>query len=119
MKATTLQKIRIRRAKRTRVKIAGGRERPRLAVFRSNRAIYAQLIDDDKAHTIISASSREIEKNDLAKSKIDQAKQVGVLLSKKAIAIGIKSAVFDRRGYRYHGRVRALAEGARGGGLKF
>jgi large subunit ribosomal protein L18 len=114
MKKDVLVK-RLRRAKRVRAKISGTPERPRLAVFRSNKYLYLQLIDDEKGHTLVSASTRELgEKKD---TKTDQARAVGELLAKKAIAAGIKKAVFSRGAYKYHGRVKAAAEGARSGGL--
>jgi large subunit ribosomal protein L18 len=101
-----------------RKKVAGTEQRLRLSVFRSNTAIYAQLIDDVKAVTIVSASSKEINKD--AKSvNIASATQVGKLLAQKAKEKGFDKVVFDRNGYLYHGRVKALAEGAREGGLQF
>lgn len=116
--AKKLQKTRARRTRRVRAKIFGIGVRPRLAVFRSNRFIYAQLIDDEKARTLASASSRALPKEDKGKSKIEQARRVGELLAKSALTAGIKRVVFDRRSYRYHGRVRALAEGVRAAGLQ-
>lgn len=110
----------IRREKirsRIRKSIKGTGERPRLSVFRSNKAIYAQLIDDVKGMTIVAASSRE-QGVDTKTAKIDQAKSVGKILAQKAVNAGVKSVVFDRGGYLYHGRVKALAEGAREGGLE-
>jgi len=101
---------------RIRGKISGDAARPRLSVFRSNKQIYAQLIDDINAHTLASASSAEV----TAKvSKTDIAKEVGKNLAAKAKTAGISNVVFDRGGYLYHGRVKALAEGAREGGLDF
>ena len=91
--------------------------RPRLTVFRSNKAIYAQIIDDAKGHTVASASSSELDKN--AKLNIETSKSVGKKVAEKALASGVKEIVFDRNGYLYHGNVKALAEGAREGGLKF
>ncbi|OGY99253.1 MAG: 50S ribosomal protein L18 [Candidatus Liptonbacteria bacterium RIFCSPLOWO2_01_FULL_52_25] len=114
--AKKLNRKRIRRIIRTRAKIFGTVSRPRLAVARSNRFIYAQLIDDASSHTLAHASSRELKEK---KSKKDGAKLVGELLAKRAVEKGIKAVVFDRREYKYHGRVQALAEGARSGGLKF
>ncbi len=110
------QKRKIRRAKRTRAKLLGTAKRPRLAVFRSNRFISAQLIDDSKHKTLASATSRGMAGKKIAKK--DQAAQVGELIAKKAVELGVKEAVFDRRSYQYHGRVAAVAEGARKGGLK-
>lgn len=107
---------RIRR--RIRKSVYGTAERPRLAVYRSNKEIYAQLIDDEKDHTLAAASSLDKEfKADGDKS--NRAKEVGTLLAEKAKKAGIESVAFDRGGYRYHGRVKSLAEGAREGGLKF
>ena len=112
-----LNKVRKRRAARSRAKVFGLSTRPRLAVFRSNRSIYAQLIDDKESHTLVHASSREPGKSG-KKSNIEFVRLVGELLAKKASKLGIKTAVFDRRSYKYHGRVRALAEGAKTAGLK-
>lgn len=106
---------RMRRVKRTRAKIQGTALRPRLAVYRSARSLYLQLIDDTKGHTLVSASAKEIGKDKLTKT--EQALRLGQLLARKAIESGIKEAVFDRRYYRYHGRVKAAAEGAREAGL--
>lgn len=97
-----------------RKKISGTAEMPRLAVFRSNKQIYAQLIDDLSGETLVSASSVSSKSNGLT-----QAKEVGELIAKEAQSKGLTSVVFDRGGYLYHGRVKALAEGAREGGLKF
>ncbi len=103
--------------KRIRAKVVGTANLPRLSVFRSNKAIYAQLIDDDKMLTLASASSFEIAKDKSANAQI--AKEVGKKIAEKAVSGGIKAVVFDRNGYLYHGRVKALAEGAREGGLQF
>lgn len=92
---------------------------PRLTVFRSNKDIYAQLIDDESGKTIISASSRIKELADKKVNKVEMSKMVGKLLAERAIEAEIDTVVFDRNGYLYHGRVKALAEGAREGGLKF
>ena len=100
-----------------RKKVNGTTERPRLSIFRSNKSIYAQLIDDIKGVTIASASSVEL--GDKAKLNIENSKQVGKKIAEKAIATGVQSIVFDRNGYLYHGNIKALAEGAREGGLKF
>lgn len=103
-------------------KISGTTERPRVAVFRSLNQIYAQVIDDVNRTTLVSASSLSKEiKEEIGKSKtkIDQSKLVGKYLAQKAIEKGINTVVFDRSGYRYHGRIQAVAEGAREGGLKF
>lgn len=109
---------RLRRHKRVRKQISGTTERPRLAVFRSLKNIYAQVIDDDKGVTLVSASSldKSIEGNGGNK---EAARAVGKLVAEKALAAGIKAVVFDRGGYIYHGRVLELAEGAREGGLEF
>ncbi|MGO1244556.1 MAG: 50S ribosomal protein L18 [Sphingobacterium sp.] len=98
--------------------LTGSVERPRLSVFRSNKGIYAQLIDDTTGKTIVSASSIS---KDFAGSgnKVEQSKAVGKLVAEKAVAAGINKVVFDRNGYLYHGRVKSLAEGAREGGLDF
>lgn len=106
---------RLRRQKRIRVRIKGDTKRPRLSVFRSNRAIYAQLIDDLKGRTILSANSKEL-KGKLNKTSASLA--LGKLIAEKAIAKKITTVVFDRGGNKYHGRVKALAEGARQAGLK-
>lgn len=110
-----------RRKGRVRVKISGTEERPRLSVFRSNRGMYVQLIDDNIGQTMASASSKEIDIKKLPKTnrKTALSLELGKLLAQKAAAKGIKGAVFDRNGYKYHGRVKALAEGVRKGGLKF
>ncbi|MCL2852517.1 MAG: 50S ribosomal protein L18 [Defluviitaleaceae bacterium] len=110
-----------KRHERLRNKIAGTAERPRLAVFRSNSHIYAQMIDDDAQHTLCAAST--VEKEIKAKlentANVDAAKLVGESLAKKALAKGIDTAIFDRGGYLYHGKVQALADAAREAGLKF
>ena len=100
-------------------KIKGSEKRLRLSVFRSNKGIYAQIINDNLGKTLISASSRDVVGKQKDSSKADQAGLVGELLAKKALLKGIKMVVFDRGCYRYHGRVKALAEGSRKGGLKF
>jgi len=103
---------------RIRKTVNGTAECPRLSVFRSNKAIYAQIIDDLKGHTIAAASSMESGVDKKA-NKVDQAIAVGKLVAQKATAAGVSAVVFDRGGYLYHGRVKALAEGAREAGLKF
>jgi len=103
---------------RVRRKIRGTANRPRLSVFRSNRCIYSQLINDLDGTTIVAASSLENAIGDEG-SKSEQSKKVGQLLAERAKAAGIENVIFDRSGYRYHGRVKALADGAREGGLKF
>jgi large subunit ribosomal protein L18 len=104
-----------KRRRRVRRKLAGTAERPRLSVYRSNVNIYAQLIDDDAARTLAAADSREVEGTENRK---DAAHKVGGLIARRAQEAGIEVAVFDRGGNKYHGRVAALAEGAREGGLK-
>jgi large subunit ribosomal protein L18 len=113
----TLQKRmhREKRRKRVRRKVAGTAERPRLSVYRSNVHIYAQLIDDDAQTTLAAADSREVGE---AENRKDAARKVGGLIASKASDAGIETAVFDRGGNKYHGRIAALAEGAREGGLK-
>jgi len=105
--------------KRIRKIINGTTERPRLTVFRSNKQIYAQLIDDIDGKTFVSASSAESSIADKKITKIEKAKLVGQLIAEKAKEAGFESVVFDRNGYLYHGRVKSLAEAAREGGLKF
>jgi len=105
-----------RRRAKLRAKIKGTKERPRLVVFRSNKHIYAQIIDDEKGETLVSASSLKI-KEKMTKTK--KARLVGEEIGKKAKKKGIRKIVFDRAGYKYHGRVKALAEGARAQGLIF
>ena len=109
--------MREQRAMRVRGKVRGTAERPRLSVFRSNRAIWAQIIDDGKGCTLASAGSVHV--TDKGLSKKDQATKVGELLAERAKAAGIAKVVFDRGPYLYHGRVKALADGARQGGLDF
>jgi large subunit ribosomal protein L18 len=104
-----------KRRKRVRRKVVGTAERPRLSVYRSNVNIYAQLIDDDAARTLAAADSREV---GAAENRKDAARKVGELIASKAKEAGIEVAVFDRGGNKYHGRIAALAEGAREGGLK-
>lgn len=111
-----IRRIKIR--SRIRKTITGTTERPRLSIFRSNKSIYAQVIDDLKGHTIVAASSRESGVNTKT-TKIEQATAVGKLLAEKAKAAGVSAVVFDRGGYLYHGRVKALADGAREAGLQF
>ena len=110
---------RLRRIKRVKKKVRGTPERPRLCVFRSNKHFYAQIIDDTKGHTLCSASTLEL-KDKLQKTwNVEAAREVGRLIAKKALEKGIKKVVFDRRFYKYHGKVKACAEGAREGGLEF
>jgi large subunit ribosomal protein L18 len=117
MAVATKPQRRLRRRRRVRTKIRGTAERPRLSVFRSNKGLFAQLIDDRSGRTIASVSWIEPDLRKL--DPMDQAKRVGELLAERAKGAGVETCVFDRGGYRYHGRVRALAEGARGAGLKF
>jgi large subunit ribosomal protein L18 len=117
MSVATKPQRRLRRRRRVRARIRGSAERPRLSVFRSNRGINAQLINDDEGRTLASVAWTEADVRGLA--RMDQARRVGELLAERARAAGVEGAVFDRGGYRYHGRVRALAEGAREGGLTF
>jgi large subunit ribosomal protein L18 len=112
---TQINKIRERRQKRVRARVRGTAERPRLSVFRSNQYIYAQLIDDTTGRTLTAASSREVK---AAGDKKNKAQAVGELIAKKAKELGIKSAIFDRGSYQYHGRVKALAEAFKESGLK-
>ena len=117
MTVTTKPQQRLRRRRRVRAKVRGSAERPRLSVFRSNRGVFAQLIDDDGGHTVAAVNWIEPELRGLG--AMEQAKRIGELIAERAKAAGVSSCVFDRGGYRYHGRVRALAEGAREGGLQF
>lgn len=111
------QRKRYRRHRRIRARIFGTSKTPRLCVFRSANHTYAQLIDDEKGKTIASARDREIKSK--SKKNIDLAREVGKLIASRALEKKIEKAVFDRGGYKYHGRVKSLAEGAREGGLKF
>src|SRR3954454_8217522 len=117
MSVTTKPQQRLRRRRRVRAKVTGTAERPRLSVFRSNKGLFAQLVDDRSGTTVASASWIEADLRKLG--SMDQAKRIGELVAERAKAAGIESCVFDRGGYRYHGRVKALAEGAREGGLSF
>jgi len=118
MPALTVSKARERRHKRVRGKIAGTSERPRLVVTRSNRGIFAQLVDDRAGKTVLSASWLQTKKS-FTGNKTEQAAEVGRMLAREARKEGIDRIVFDRGGYLYHGRVKALAEALRGGGLNF
>ena len=117
MSTLTVRKARERRHKRVRAKVFGTADRPRLVVFRSNREIEAQLVDDLEAKTLAAASWLHLSKT--KGSKTDQAAEVGELLAQNAKKAGVEAVVFDRGGYLYHGRVKALADAAREGGLKF
>ena len=117
MSLRTKEQVRLKRRRRVRAKVTGTAERPRIAVFRSNRGIQAQLIDDVAGHTLAAVNWIEDELKSLP--RMEQARRAGALLAERARAAGVESAVFDRGGYQYHGRVKALAEGAREGGLAF
>jgi large subunit ribosomal protein L18 len=117
MSTVTGRQLRARRHRRVRKKIAGTAERPRLVVFRSNRGIFAQLVDDDAGRTVASASW--LESRSAKGNKSEQAAQVGKALAEKAKDAGVEHVVFDRAGYLYHGRVKAFADAAREGGLRF
>jgi large subunit ribosomal protein L18 len=121
MKKSKTREARLRRHSRVREKVSGTADRPRLCVFRSLNHIYAQVVDDSQGHTLVAASSLDAEiKNDSkGKNKSGRAELVGSLLAKRAAEKGIGTVSFDRGGLRYHGRVKALAEAARKGGLKF
>ncbi len=120
MAGRTPRELRIRRHRRVRKRVAGNPERPRLSVFRSNIHIYAQVIDDAVGRTLVAASTVESSVKTIAEqSKIEQAKAVGRLIAERAKAAGIDKVVFDRGGYKYHGRVQALADAAREAGLSF
>ena len=118
MPSLTVRDARARRHRRVRAKVRGSAERPRLVVFRSNRGIDAQLVDDENGRTVASASWLAVKKS-FKGDKSEQAAEVGKRLAAAAKGAGIKACVFDRAGYLYHGRVKALADGAREGGLKF
>jgi large subunit ribosomal protein L18 len=117
MSVKTRASARVRRRRRVRAKVHGTAARPRLSVFRSNRGIQAQLVDDVQGHTVAAVNWTEGDLKSLA--RMEQAKRAGELLAERAKAAGVEECVFDRGGYRYHGKVKALAEGAREGGLKF
>jgi large subunit ribosomal protein L18 len=117
MTVLTAPARRLRRRRRVRAKVHGTVGRPRVSVFRSNRGLFAQLIDDDAGRTLAAVAWTEPELRPL--KPMEQAKRAGELLAERAKAAGIDVAVFDRGGYQYHGRVQALAEGAREGGLNF
>jgi len=117
MSVKTKQQTRLRRRRRVRAKVRGTAERPRLSVFRSNRGIQAQVIDDVSGHTLAAVSWTEGDLKTLG--SMEQAKRAGEVLADRAKAAGVESVVFDRGGYLYHGRVKALADGAREGGLSF
>ena len=121
MKVKTKEDIRLRIRARIRKKLSGTPERPRLAVFRSQSHIYAQLVDDEAGRTLCAASSLDKELREKAKrgSNVASAKSVGLLIASRAKDKGVTAVVFDRGGFQYHGRIKALADAAREGGLKF
>lgn len=118
MKSKIKQKNRIARHKRVRARIMGTKERPRVSVFKSNRHMFVQFIDDNTGKTVLSSKILSHKKSKTKAAKADKASEIGKILSEKAKESGIKEVVFDRGGYKYHGRVKALAEGLRAGGLK-
>ncbi len=117
MTVMTKRERRLRRRRRVRARIVGSSERPRLSVYRSNRGVFAQLVDDGAGSTVAAVNWTEPELRKLTAS--EQAKRAGEMLAERAKAAGVESCVFDRGGYKFHGRVKALAEGAREKGLKF
>jgi len=117
MSIKTAEDKRLKRRRRVRAKVSGTAQRPRISVFRSNRGVAVQLIDDASGRTLAAVNWTEGDLRGLA--KMDQARRVGGLLAERAKAAGVETVVFDRGGYQYHGRVKALAEGAREGGLVF
>jgi len=119
IKMTTSKQRHRKRHQRVRLRIAGTLEMPRLNVFRSLNHVYAQVIDDVAGHTLVAASSLEAAIRDSGGNKVETARRVGKLVGQRALERGIRGVVFDRGGYDYHGRVKALAEGAREAGLRF
>ena len=117
MTVATKPQRRLRRRRRVRAKVRGSAQRPRISIFRSNRGINAQLIDDDAGRTLAAVAWTEADLKGM--KAMDQAKRAGELLAERGKGAGVETVVFDRGGYRYHGRVAAIAEGAREGGLKF
>ncbi len=117
MTVASKQAARLRRRRRVRARVRGTAERPRLSVFRSNRGVQAQLIDDERGHTLAAVTWMEGELRGL--QAMEQARRAGEALASRAKEAGVESCVFDRGGYRYHGKVRALADGAREAGLRF
>jgi len=117
----TVRHARLRRHTRVRKRVSGTMERPRLTISRSMRNIYAQVVDDSVGKTVCAASSlsKEVDREKLSGSKIELSKEVGKLVAEKALKKGIKKVVFDKGGYKYHGRVKALADAAREAGLEF
>jgi large subunit ribosomal protein L18 len=116
--STTRNVARVRRHRRVRKKVTGTAARPRLAVYRSNRHVYAQLIDDDSGRTLFAASTKEADAGTSKNADVDAAKGVGLRIAERAKAAGVESVVFDRAGYRYHGQVAAVADAAREAGLR-
>ena len=117
MTVVTKPQARLKRRRRVRAKVTGTADRPRLSVFRSNRGVSAQLIDDVAGVTVVGVNWTEPDLKGLA--RMEQAKRVGELVAQRAKDAGVETCVFDRAGYQYHGRVKALADGAREGGLEF
>jgi len=117
MSVSTPEAKRLRRRRRVRAKVRGSAERPRISVRRTTRGVFAQLIDDDAGRTLAAVAWTEADLRDL--KPMDQARRAGALLAERAKAAGVETVVFDRGGYQYHGRVKALADGAREGGLLF
>src|ERR1700744_2607689 len=117
MTVQTSEQRRLRRRRRVRARVTGTAKRPRLSVYRSNKGIFAQLIDDRKGHTVAAVNWIESELKGMQPT--EQAQRAGALLAERAKAAGVETCVFDRGGYQYHGRVKALADGAREGGLAF
>ena len=117
MTVLTKRQQRLRRRRRVRARVVGSAERPRLSVYRSNRGVFAQLVDDAAGRTLAAVNWTEPELRKLSAS--EQAKRAGELLAERAKSAGVESCVFDRGGYKFHGRVKALAEGAREKGMKF
>ena len=117
MSVKTKPQARLRRRRRVRAKVRGTAERPRLSVFRSNKGVQAQVIDDVAGHTLAAVTWTEADLKPLGRA--EQAKRAGELLAERAKEAGVETVIFDRGGYRYHGRVKALADGARENGLKF
>jgi large subunit ribosomal protein L18 len=118
-KTSSKQVVRFKRKRRIRARVQGTQERPRLSVFRSNKHLYVQLVDDAKGHTLVSASTTESELKNKCEGNVEGAKTIGNLVAKRALAKNIAQVVFDRSGYLYHGRLKAVADAAREGGLKF
>jgi large subunit ribosomal protein L18 len=122
MAKATAHDLRVRRHRRLRKRVSGTAQQPRLCVFRSNLHIYAQVIDDEAGHTLVSASTKDKDARSTIKDdnkKTEQAKMIGQIVAERALQAGIEQVVFDRGGYKYHGRIKALADGAREAGLKF